>query len=165
MNIKREWATPITAGAFILLSITGMLMFFHLDSGLNKTAHEWLSWALITGVLLHVTANFSAFKKHLSNRKTQAIIGTFTLILLLSFLSLGGEEGDKKFAPPIRALANAPLTTVAMVAKITPEQLLERLEDDAGISADSDKQSVSELVGGDLRKQISVLTTLLQNSK
>ena len=36
-------------GAFTLSAVTGVLMFFHLDSGLNKAAHEWLSWAMVGG--------------------------------------------------------------------------------------------------------------------
>lgn len=36
----REWATPLTIGSFLLIAVTGVLMFFHLDSGLNKLAHE-----------------------------------------------------------------------------------------------------------------------------
>ena len=43
----RESATPLTIGSFLLIAITGVLMFFHLDSGLNKLAHEWLGWAMI----------------------------------------------------------------------------------------------------------------------
>lgn len=39
-------------------------MFFHLDSGLNKTAHEWLSWAMVIGVTLHVLLNMPAFKRY-----------------------------------------------------------------------------------------------------
>lgn len=42
MALKRQWVTPLMAGSFILMATTGILMFFHLDSGLNKTAHEWL---------------------------------------------------------------------------------------------------------------------------
>ena len=49
MRTARQWATPITAGAALLLSVTGVLMFFHADTGLNKTAHEWLSWLFLAG--------------------------------------------------------------------------------------------------------------------
>ena len=54
MSIKREWATPITIGAFLLSAVTGVLLFFHLDSGLNKLAHEWLSWVLLAAVAFDV---------------------------------------------------------------------------------------------------------------
>lgn len=57
MTVSREWATPLTMGAFGLLAVTGVLMFFHLDTGLNKQAHEWLGWVLLIGVSLHLAAN------------------------------------------------------------------------------------------------------------
>jgi hypothetical protein len=40
MTIQREWVTPIAAGAFLISAVTGVLIFFHVDSGLNKVAHE-----------------------------------------------------------------------------------------------------------------------------
>jgi hypothetical protein len=69
MNIPtREWATPLTAGTFLLMAVTGVLIFFHLDSGLNKAAHEWLGWAMIVGVAAHIVANLPAFKRYLTSR-------------------------------------------------------------------------------------------------
>jgi len=42
MKITRDWATPLTAGALILMAFTGMLMFLHLDRGISHLAHEWV---------------------------------------------------------------------------------------------------------------------------
>ena len=53
MAIERQWVTPLVAGSFLLMGVTGILMFFHWDSGLNKAAHEWLGWLMIIGVALH----------------------------------------------------------------------------------------------------------------
>ena len=47
MNIQRNWVTPITAGAFLLVGVTGVLIFFPADSGANKFVHEWLSLVLL----------------------------------------------------------------------------------------------------------------------
>jgi hypothetical protein len=66
---QREWVTPIAAGAFLLSAVTGVLIFFHVDSGLNKVVHEWLGWVLLGGVALHVIANFSGFRRHLGARR------------------------------------------------------------------------------------------------
>lgn len=35
MTIQRSWVTPITAGSFLLVGVTGILIFFHIDSGAN----------------------------------------------------------------------------------------------------------------------------------
>lgn len=155
MAIQREWATPMAAGAFLLSAATGVLIFFHADSGLNKFVHEWLSWILLAGVAFHVIANFGAFKRHLLNRRGQWLIGVFALVFLLSFISPGGKN-EPPFAPPVRALAAVPLTTLAQVARISPEELRARLVK-AGVQPTSDQQNVSELAGSDLRQQLRVL--------
>ena len=91
MSNIRAWATPLTIGAFLLSGVTGILMFFHLDSGLNKAAHEWLSWALVAGVGLHLAANFRAFKGYLKRPRAMAVVAAFAVLLGVSFLPLAGE--------------------------------------------------------------------------
>ena len=128
MKMTREWITPITTGAFLLTAVTGVLLFFHADTGLNKAVHEWLSWIFLAGAVLHLIVNFTAFKKYLTQRRGQVLLGVFVLILALSFAPVGGHHDHKPpFVPPIEALARAPLTTLAQVARISPEQLRGRL--------------------------------------
>jgi hypothetical protein len=45
----RSWATPLTIGAFFLMAITGVLMFFEWNTGLTTVVHQWFSWGIITG--------------------------------------------------------------------------------------------------------------------
>lgn len=164
MTIQREWATPVAAGAFFLSAITGVLIFFHIDSGLNKFVHEWLSWVLLGAVVLHLVPNFGSFKRHLVTRRGQVLIGLFALILLLSFFSPGGQKSEPPFAPPIRALSASPLTTQAQVARLSPEQLRERLTT-AGLKPTSDQQSLADLTGPDMRKQVKIMSTLFAVAK
>ncbi|HEX5277072.1 MAG TPA: DUF4405 domain-containing protein [Fluviicoccus sp.] len=161
MTITREWATPLAAGAFLLVAATGVLMFFHLDSGLNKEAHEWLSWALLAGVGLHVTSNLSAFKRHLAGRRGQAFLGVFALLLALSFIPLEEEGEEKPFMAPVRALAGAPIATLAQVANTTPETVMQRLQA-AGFKASAATQSVSDLTGKDPGDQMRALNAALK---
>lgn len=163
MNIKREWATPIAAGAFLLSAATGVLIFFHVDSGLNKFVHEWLSWVLLGGVVLHIIANFPAFKRHLGLRRGQFLMGGFALVLALSFFSLGPQQ-EPGFMPPIRALSKAPLTTLAMVAGVSDDTLRQRMVL-AGLKPTSDQQTLNDLVGPDMRQQVRVLGALLAAPK
>lgn len=161
LSAQRPWITPVVIGAFLLSAVTGMLMFFHLDSGWNKTAHEWLSWAMVIGVSLHVLLHKSAFKHHFKNAAGKAVVGLFALVLALSFIPAGGSSGSEPgFAPPVRALAQAPITVLAQVAGTDTDTVKSKLQAQ-GLTVTSDQQSVADLVGGDLRRQIGTISKLL----
>ncbi len=159
MKLQRDWVTPITMGAFGLLAVTGVLMFFHLDSGLNETAHQWLSWVLIAGVAMHAAVNWASMKRHLAGWRARAALAVFALLLAASFLPLGGK-GEPPFVPPLRALADAPLPVLAQVAQTSPDELRARLQR-AGVDVRSDADTVHALVGDDTRAQIRVLGQVL----
>jgi len=164
MNIKRDWATPLTVGAFLLMATTGILMFFHLDTGLNNEAHEWLGWVMVAGVAFHVVSNWRAFTGHLNKGVGRSLIAVFILVLALSFIPAGGDKDDgdgPPFMAPVKALAKLPISTLAVVAQTTPEQLRERLQK-AGYQISSSEQSVSELVGPDTHRQVDVIARLFQ---
>lgn len=162
MKLQRDWITPLTMGAFALLAVTGVLMFFHLDSGLNETAHQWLSWVLIGGVALHAAVNWAGVKRHLASGRGRAALGLFAVLLAASFMPLGGK-GEPPFVPPLRALADAPLPVLAQVARTTPEELRARLQR-AGVTVGSDGDTVHGLVGDDTRAQIRVLSQVVGKS-
>ena len=159
MAIKREWVTPMVAGGFLLSAVTGVLMFFHLDTGLNKVAHEWLSWVFLGGMALHLTLNFEGLKRQLSQRKGQVLAGLFMLILLVSFVP-GGEKGEPPFAASVRALSQTSLTNLALVVEMNPAQLQDHLVK-AGLPVQSEAQSLADLVGSDLRQQVDLLNKLI----
>lgn len=158
--MKRAWITPVTAGAFLLSAVTGILMFFHVNSGATKVVHEWLSWILVGGVVLHMVPNFHGLKMCLSTKRGALIVGVFAAILAVSIVLPMGKQGEPPFMQPVRALSEAPLTTLAQVAQIPPQQLLERLSK-AGLQPVSDQQKLSDLTGNDTRKQLRVLSMVL----
>ena len=161
MNIARNWVTPVTAGAFLLSAVTGILIFFHVDSGANKFVHEWLSWVLLIGAGLHVLANLSGFKVHLRASRGRWLMGLFVAVLALSFLPMGEGGGEPPFVAPVRALNQSDMTTLAHVARLTPAELRDRLGK-AGFAVQSDQQTLAQLVGPDERRQMRVLSGLFK---
>lgn len=151
MKISREWATPLTIGSFGLMAVTGVLMFFHLDSGLNKVAHEWLGWVMVAGVAAHAAANWLAFKRYFLGSGTgRAILAASALVIAGSFAPVGGG-GEGGGSPPqlaIRAVTQAPLAQVAPLTGRSPEQLLADLAA-AGIALSGTDQSVASVTGTD----------------
>ena len=164
-RISRDWATPLTVGSFLLLTVTGVLMFFHLDTGLNKLAHEWLSWVLVAAVGLHLASNWPAFQRHLKQRRGRLLIGAGALVLALSFVPaslVGMSSSEPPFVAPARVLAQVPMPVLVQVAQsqgIPESQLRARLTE-AGLPSDGD-DSIAARVGSDARRQIQVLASVL----
>ena len=159
MRIAREWATPLTIGSFAAIAVTGVLMFFHVDSGLNKAVHEWVSWLLVIGVALHVLANVASFKRYFTQARARWLIGGGLLVLALSFAPLGGRS-EPPFVGPLKVLAAAPLPTLAQLAGVSTAQMRDRLRA-AGLAPAGDADSVQSLAGPDLRRQVGVLRRVL----
>ncbi|MEK8052851.1 DUF4405 domain-containing protein [Ideonella sp. DXS22W] len=151
MKISRDWATPLTIGAFALMGVTGILMFFHLDIGLNKLAHEWLGWAMVAGVALHCVVNWPAFKRHLTaNRMGQAVIGVSLVVLAATFvIQPPAKEGGG--SPPVRAMQAVLGGTLAQVAPLTGRSV-DALQADlkaAGFAISDASQPLKTLTGND----------------
>jgi hypothetical protein len=81
MKLQRQWIAPLTMGAFLLSAATGALMFFHLDSGLNKAAQEWLSWALLGGVALRAADDADASVAQRAGGDTRAQIRVLAAVM------------------------------------------------------------------------------------
>lgn len=161
MKISRDWATPLTIGTFGLMAVTGILMFFHLQRGLNKTAHEWLGWLMVAGVAAHASANWLGFKRHLlSSTQGRGILAASVLVLAGSFVSLPGS-GEDGASPPqlaIKAVTHAPLAQMAPLTGRPVEQLITELAA-AGITV-TGQQSLEQALDGDKERTGQALRLL-----
>lgn len=153
MNISREWATPIVIGAFFIMAVTGILMFFHAEIGLNKLAHEWLGWVFVIGALTHIIVNWNAFKRYFSSSNlARAIVGSFAIVLLGSFIQLsgdGGHESTPRLA--IEAIINAPIAAVAPLTGRGADAVLKDLKE-AGIDVQDAQSTLKSAAKGDRGK-------------
>lgn len=151
----REWATPLTIGSFLLIAVTGVLMFFHLDSGLNKLAHEWLGWAMLAAVGLHAAMHLKSFKRHFTRPAALAVIGVFVALLAASFYSPPGKPAKPPHVLAAQAVLDAPLPQVAALAGKDTQVLLAQLQA-AGIAADADR-SLRQASGPERDRQMKAL--------
>ncbi len=165
MIFQREWVTPVTIGAFLLSAVTGIAVFFHINIGLVRWSHEWLSWLLVGAAALHIVANFTNFVRYFFDAKGLILMGIFALLLAASFVPLGGGASRPPFFASVRALAQAPLPVLAQVAKITPEELRARLAKTSLPAPTSDQQTLADLAGPSVRRQAHILSDLLSPEK
>ena len=135
MKLQRQWVTPLVAGSFILMGVTGILMFFHWNVGLNKVVHEWLGWVMVAAVLLHITVNFQGFKNMFRNTMGKSIIAVSVVILALSFFNLGGGAAKPPaFATSVTVLSNASISELSQISHVDEKTLISRLEQ-SGVSS------------------------------
>lgn len=163
--ISRDWATPLTIGAFAIMSVTGVLMFFHLDTGLNKSVHEWAGWAMVTGVAAHVAVNWKAFKRYfISSRLGQVIISVGVLVLAASFTSL--SRGGGGFPPPVlamKAITGAPISSVAPLTGRPVPELIDALNK-AGVSLPGPDATIDSVTGGSWELEAKAMTVLFHKT-
>lgn len=160
-TISREWATPLVIGAFALMGVTGTLMFFHLDNGLQKDVHEWAGWVMLAGVGLHAVANWPAFKRYFQRlNKGALLIGAFVLFVAGSFF-LGSSEGETASPPvlAIGAITRAPISQVAPLFGKTAAQAREELAA-AGITVASDDATLAAATQGNREQTGRALAVL-----
>lgn len=146
----RTWATPLTAGVFVVMAVTGGLMFFHLDTGLNKSAHEWLGWLMVAAVLAHGWLHWPSLRRYLTaSRTAQLTLGVALAVLVGSFFVGGGKAAGG--SPPvlaIQAIGRAPLVSVAPLTGKSLAQVQRELGS-MGLDAADAHASLNQLTGGD----------------
>src|SRR5512147_1119862 len=111
MNLitHRKWATPITIGAFVISGVSGMFMFFKINFGLLRVAHEWISVLFVIGGIFHIVANYQPLKKYFTSKTALAIIGIIVLVGFAAFLVPGNSRhGRPNFADYPSTLQNVP---------------------------------------------------------
>ena len=159
--LLRDWVTPVTIGVLGLLAVTGVQMFFHVENGLNKGVHEYLSWVLIGAVALHAFVNLPGLKRHLQAANARRLLAVFATLIAFSFLPWNDDtDGAPSFEQPVRALAGAPVPVLAEVAHTSPDAMRRRLMA-AGLDVRSDDDTVARLAGDDLHRQMEVLSRVL----
>jgi L-alanine-DL-glutamate epimerase-like enolase superfamily enzyme len=151
----RSWATPLTIGAFLLISVTGILMFFHLETGLSKAAHEWLGWFLVAGVAAHLWLNWRPFTTYFKRPLARVIIGAGAAVLVASLVVPAGEA-EVPVRQALGSLTHAPIATLATLAGKEEASLLAALATDhPGATSD---QSLADLTGNDPEAAVHLLS-------
>ncbi len=163
MNFLRKIVTPLTIGAFVLMATTGVLMFFHKDTGVNKLAHQWLSWLFLAAVALHVATNWLAFKRYFLSPKGLTVMGVLVAVLGASFYPWQGMKPEPPARSVMKALGHASLVELAPVVHTTPDQLVAKLRA-KGFTVTSADETPAD-IAGDPKKSDAVLGAVFAGGK
>ena len=170
MKKLRLWVTPITIGSFLLLGVTGLLMFFKVRSGLIVVCHEWLSPIFVVSACLHVWLNWSAVRANLSRPRGILIVGVFAALLAFSVApfneaeEIAREHGHGQEVIGSRGaqlLLRARISTVAELTGRTRQQMRESLEGH-GVRVKSDEVTLADAARESQVSPVRVLHAVLQ---
>lgn len=81
----KSWLSPFLLVTYLAVSITGILMLFHIRfPGLNSI-HEWVGLAFVIASILHVCVNWARLKSYFTMKRstTKAVWATAIAVILV----------------------------------------------------------------------------------
>ncbi|TLU86034.1 MAG: DUF4405 domain-containing protein [Chlorobium sp.] len=156
----KSWATPLAISSFIILAITGILMFFKIETGLIKPFHEWLSWAMVAGVVLHTIANWKSFTLYFSKKPALAIIGIGMVATLFSVFAPAKPDQNPRMKMT-KAIMSSKLETVAEVAGSNSTDIVSKLSQ-RGITVRDENMTIHEIADANRKNEMAVLAAIFQ---
>lgn len=128
-NLFKTHGTTLTIGLFLVSTISGIFLFFHLWSATFHGMHEWLSMVLLIPVGVHIWRNWAAFARYFK-KKTIFLPLAVSLLAGIAFaypsLTTDQPKGNPLRAT-ISAIENASIQKVAPLYNLSPTELSIRL--------------------------------------
>jgi len=159
-DLLKKLATPLAIAFFMVIAVSGIMLFFHLGEGFVKELHEWLGMVFVVAAVLHVYRNWSLFKKYFQNHLLWKVFA-LTLGVVLAFVLPTGLSGPHKgLRSLVEAVAAAPLQQIAPVLGTSYEDLRTKFAKH-GIAIDNPSISLREVAHHSKRELPEVLSIAL----
>ena len=164
MKLERTWISPIMAGGFLLIAVTGVVLFFHVSTSFAKWSHEWLGMALIIFAIAHAILNWRPLKLQITTKIGAALFILLSITTIASLIPFGDSSGSAPpFIAPINALSNQPIAVLAELSNHSEQEVMEILSSQ-GIVASSSTQTLSELTEGNTGRNMGALGKVFQSN-
>lgn len=133
MKPNRNYITPFLSLVFLIVGISGLLMFFHLLDGYTEVVHEILGLFFVVCAIFHIILNWKALKIHF---KKSIFLPALLTVLTLSALLVISE----RMYPPVDLqimdrIVKAPVKDAFSVLNVDYSQAKSKLQG-IGISLD-----------------------------
>ncbi|WP_461535089.1 DUF4405 domain-containing protein [Spongorhabdus nitratireducens] len=158
--------TPLTVASFIIVAVTGVMMFFKLRAGIITPAHEWLGIVFVVMGILHMLLlHKNSMKKHLSKPGSAAVIVAGLLITVLSVSIPGrGASGMPPFLKAENIMYEADLNTLPPLFELSDQEFMQKLAASGLTVLESDTSLQSIAIHNNLtRKEIMARVTSIPN--
>jgi len=79
-NSKKDWATSLTSIVFLVIGITGVMMYFHFLDLYTKEIHEIFGLVFVLVALFHILFNWKSMRNYFSKNIFKS---SFVAILII----------------------------------------------------------------------------------
>lgn len=126
MKLNRNYITPSISLVFLVVGLSGLLMFFHLFDGYTEVVHEYLGVFFVICAIFHIILNWKALKIHF---KRGVFIPALLGVLVISVTLIVGES----IYPPadtiiINKIVKAPINDAFKALEVDYSEAYKRLE-------------------------------------
>jgi len=140
--MNRTLATSLTATLFLVIGLSGVMMYFHFFNSYVKNLHEILGLAFVVAVIFHVFYNFKSMQKYFT-KKIFLIICLLTVIVSTAFIIQSASKGENPKSILIQKVLKAPIKDSILLLTGNYENAIIKLEKN-GIKI-SDGKSIEEV--------------------
>lgn len=143
----RRYATPLSLVTGLAIALTGIMMFFGVRGEMSEL-HEWLGWAFVVALLMHIVRNWRALLGMMKPARSKVLIGALTVAmaaLIITHLP-DGQGGAHRGGPwmALNRVADAPISASAPALGLSSDEVIARLKA-KGITVTNPQQSLSEI--------------------
>lgn len=131
MKLSRSFISPLITIIFLVVALSGLLLFFHIFDGYTEVVHEILGVVFVVFSVLHVILNWKALKIHF--KKRVFILSTIVVAVISILLVIQQQKSPKFDTILIERITNAPIEDVLKVLQVDSIVVVKRLEEN-GIS-------------------------------
>ncbi len=139
--IKRKPATSLTIGLFLVMSSSGLLIFFELGTGGIRATHEWTSIAFVVAALMHITVHQKNFTRYFRESTVAFILGG---LVLGSILYVQSRNDLYAAEEAFQQIIHAELAALTPLLSKDIDSLQQALRD-MGLTVAGPTQSIQEL--------------------
>ena len=133
MKLNRNYVTPFISLVFLVVGLSGLLMFFHLFDGYTEVVHEFLGVFFVVCAVFHIILNWNALKIHF---KRGVFIPAGLAVIVVSILFIIQQQFNPKVDTILlERIIKAPINDVFKALRVDYSEAVKRLEAN-GISVD-----------------------------
>ncbi|GHV02464.1 hypothetical protein AGMMS49521_4290 [Campylobacterota bacterium] len=132
-----KFSTQLLFAVSFVVSVSGILMVFHIKTSGLETVHEWVGVLFVAAIALHLINHIKPTASYFKKALTPVLIAA-TLAASAILYAAVPSKGSSVAAAVIHRVIDSPLTVTAPLFAITAQTALEKLRA-SGLTAEDDQ--------------------------